>query len=400
VLLGLEEGLPLRRLAEGTERVIALRHAKRIQKADLKNIHPPTSDNRLELLIDGERTFEAMLQALDAAKEHIHVSFFILKDDHYGKRFAEKLAEKAAQGVKVRLMVDEGGALLATQRSEPRLAAWLRARGVEVLLNPVLKLGRNTDHRKLVAIDGRIAFTGGINLGQPYIDGWHDLMVRIEGSAVHQIDTEWMLSWLHLGGTLDPALSDAEFGARYFPPPEQPGSARVTVTQTVPGEHLQILARYLEAIDGATESIEVASPYVTSPEIQEALRRAARRGVAVRLTVPWVNNHKLCDLAARASFPAMIEDGIVVREYPGMSHLKAMVVDRRRAIVGTANLDDLSQRHDFELNLDVEDESFAEILLAEVLERDQASTRRVDPARMGPTERLLGSLWRLFSGAL
>ncbi|MCK6552412.1 phosphatidylserine/phosphatidylglycerophosphate/cardiolipin synthase family protein, partial [Myxococcota bacterium] len=375
------------RLPQTIDKVLELRRLGFTSRADVVNRHELVPGNDVQLLPGGKRAFEAVLKAIDAAEDFVHVSFFIFKDDAHGKLLAAKLVEKAKQGVKVRVSFDEGGDLFAKSASARRLMKRLEKAGVEVGCNWIVDASRETslinapDHRKIVVVDGKVAFTGGMNVGTDYITEWHDHFVEVRGPAVHQLGVEWMTGWLALGGVIDAGASDADVRARYFPPAPAAGDARIKVAQTIPGESDEILRSYLQLIDGAESSIWIESPYISATEIQEALLRAVtERGVDVHVIIPGDNNHPACEHAARPALRALVGAGANVYAYDGMNHAKVMAIDGRFAIIGTANLDALSLKRVYEVNLHIDDAETVRRVQAEIFQADLAKAKRLSVA--------------------
>ncbi len=375
------------RLPQTIDKLLELRRLGFSSRADLVNHHELVPGNRVTPLAGGEQAFAALLRAVDEARDFIHLSFFIFKDDAHGKALAEHLIARRREGVTVRVAFDDGGDLLAGGGAARRLASLLEGAGVEVVRNRLVDPSRATsilgspDHRKMVVVDGRVAFTGGLNIGSDYIGDWRDHLFELQGPAVHQLGVEWLIAWLSQGGRLDDGKGDAEVRARYFPPAPAAGSARVKVAQTVPGESDEIRRAYLEAIAGARRSISIESPYVSSPDILAALLAAVKeRGVRVELLIPGDNNHPASEHAARPGLRALVEAGASVYAYPGMLHAKVMLIDEQRALLGSANLDELSLRRVFELNLHVDDEVTAQRIAAEVFAPDRARATRLSHA--------------------
>lgn len=394
------------RLPQTIHKLLELRRLKRLDLEDLANRHEVTNNNALRLHTSPPKAFAAMLQAIAEAEDFVHVAFFIWKGRR-GEELADALIKKAQEGKTVRVIVDEAGAWLGKRPGQlEALIARMREGGVQVECNRVIDAERPIalfaypDHRKTVLIDGRRAFVGGVNVGDEYIDAWHDLVLECEGDLVHQIHAEWFLAWLALGGFIDPWLSDEGLRARYFPEPEPVGDTRAKVAQTIPGVNPEIKAALIQLIDQATETIDVENPYITEAEIQAALERAQARGVRLRVIIPAENNHYFCDLIARPAFKRMLEAGAEIYAYPGMAHGKIMVVDGRHVSVGTANLDDLSLEHIAELNVVADDPEFAARALRDVFEVDLAKCRRLEVGDITRLQAMMGSAWRIFARVL
>lgn len=348
---------------------------------------PLTGGNRVELLRDGPATHEAQLRAIAAARDHVHLITYILSDDEVSREYLRALGERSQAGVKVRLMFDSVGGRTVGQDYRDRLAA----AGIEVNefgpLNPAkdedVSLSRR-HHRKILVVDGKVAFTGGINItdeqrasgsagsrGRP--SDWRDTHIRIEGPAVAEFQKLFIESWQH--GERRMAAS-----TRYWPDLPRKGNAFVrAVTQRgndladiatqpladrVPGlgaeepgegkrrpEHA-IYASYLAAITRARRRVWITQAYfIPNRELLDVLTGAARRGVDVRVLVPGTSDIGLMVHASRFHYAPLLEAGARVYEYqPPVLHAKTAVVDGVWATVGSSNLDFRSFIHNDEAN--------------------------------------------------
>lgn len=388
------------RLPQTIHKILELRRLKRLDLEDLATRHEITANNALELHSSPPRAFARMMEAIEQAEDFVHVAFFIWKG-HRGEQLADALIKKAQEGKTVRVIVDEAGGWLGGKPGQlEALIERMRAGGVQVECNRVIDTGRPTgvlgspDHRKTVVVDGKVAFVGGVNVGDEYVDTWHDLVLECQGDLVHQIHAEWFLSWMALGGYVDPWLSDQGLRDRYFPRSEPVGDTRAKVTQTIPGINPEIVASLVQLLEQARISIDLENPYITEDDIHRALERALARGVKVRIIIPAENNHFFCDLIARPAFRRMLDAGAEIWAYPGMAHGKVLIVDRRHVSVGTANLDRLSLHKISELNVVVDDPEFAEQTVTEVFERDLKKSGRLSPEDITLLQRLLGTAGR------
>lgn len=394
------------RLPHTIDKVLLIRRLGRMTKADLANRHEVVGNNRAKVYSGGGEAYPAILEAVRRATDSVHVSYFIFKDGECGNEFARLLMDKARQGVKVRINLDQAGQVLAGAKNLTNLSKRLRGAGVEVTCNRLVDMDRqirplnSPDHRKQVIIDGKRAFTGGLNMGDEYVHQWHDVVVGLEGDVVHQLQADWMLNWMALHGELDPGVTDDTFRARYFPAQPAVGQTRFKLAQAIPGHNPEIRRGSLQMIEEAHDEILIQNPYITSVVAQEALLRAAHRGVKVKLVIPGENNHVYCDLAARTVFGRMMEAGIEIYEYPGMSHGKLMVVDGEVSSIGTSNLDDLSLRTIYEMNVFSDDKGFAASLVKQVFEPDIAKSRRLQPTDLKPSQLAAGHLWKVLTPLL
>lgn len=328
--------------------------------------------NMATLLWDGPQTVAAMKDAILKARDHVNIETFIIRDDEVGRPFADLLLQKQAEGVQVNLIYDSFGAL----RTPKEFFERLRAGGVNVLeFNPVNPIepsesaGRtegltlnNRDHRKLMVVDGKIGFTGGINFHREYSNSssavisdrdrrqpqyfWRDTHVRIEGPVVAQMQRSFLDMWnAHSPEPLPPR--------HYFPEIEPVGDDRVGIMLASPGDEVsRVYAAYLSAIQGARRTIHLTHAYlVPTEELLDALTDAARAGVDVKLILPGFSDFWMPRAAARSHYEDFLKAGVRIYERQGaMLHAKAAVIDGTWSTVGSSNLDFRSAIHDAEVN--------------------------------------------------
>lgn len=376
---------------------------------------PASPANRAHLLVDGAATYRAILRAIDAAVHHVHVEFYIIQPDASGHSLRARLIRAARRGVEVRVLYDAVG----SSRLPHDYFADLVAEGGQVaafrpvlrVLRRVLALFRQRDridfrnHRKIVVVDGRLGFTGGINIGREYLGldpemgRWRDTHVEIEGPATLSLQSAFAEDWfLATGNTLD--------GDAHFPEPTcfEPGALVQVVDSGPDSKWSPIEMMYASAIVGSRERIWITNPYfVPSPTIESALIGAALRGVDVRLLVPARSDNLIVQLASRSYFPRLIEAGARVFRYRrGFVHAKTMVVDSWAATVGSANMDMRSFQLNFELNPFLVDADFARTLAGE-FETDIADAEELTLATLERDNllvRFLSAVARLFSPLL
>lgn len=324
---------------------------------------PLVTGNRVRLLKDAAENYPAWLDAIASATRTVHFECYIIHEDDVGRRFAEALMEKAAQGVRVRLIYDWLGALGAASRKFWR---WLQGAGVEVrcfnppqLDSPFGWLSR--DHRKVLIIDGRIGFVSGLCVGQDWvgypekgIEPWRDTGVEIRGPAVADLELAFAQSWAATG---DPLPSET-LPAREQIAPE--GDVALRVIAGVPNSAGTYRLDQLIAA-AARRTLWLTDAYFvgTTPYVQ-ALRSAAMDGVDVRLLVPGASDVVLMRALSRAGYRPLLEAGVRIFEWNGpMLHAKTAVADGRWARVGSSNLNIASWIGNWELDVAIEDETFA-----------------------------------------
>lgn len=313
--------------------------------------------NAAELLHDGDQVLPRMLEAIRGARLSVVVEMYCFSDDFVGRRFARALAERAQQGVPVRVLVDAAG----SGRTPRSFFGWMRKRGVRVEgVNPIRRFFlqgspfRWRDHRKIVVIDGRSAFVGGLNLTKEYASrrdgggGWRDSAVRVSGPVVAVLSASFEKLW----------REETRFGRprAASPEPEIPPAAGETRALVLESRALgpgPFAPAFRHAVDRARERIWIANPYFLPPRsFRRALRRAARRGVDVRVLVPRRSDSAFVLRASQRRYSYYLRSGIRIFEWPGpMLHLKAAVVDGAWSTIGSYNIDPLSLLHNRELNL-------------------------------------------------
>ncbi len=316
---------------------------------------PATSGNRCAVLMDGDATYAALGTAIDAATREISAEYYLVRADAIGDWFRERLIAAASRGVRVRLLVDAVGSFALG----PFWARPLERAGVRVAsFSPIIRMLRYSpnlrNHRKIVVVDGHIAFTGGLNISalhsqrQSGAQAWRDVHLRLEGPVVAQLSQVLLRDWHHVTGETVP------------PSPVMPskGPARVAVVSGGPDTSLEAIHRvFLAAISGAQRRIRIMSPYFGPDDsILFALELAAMRGVAVELVLPARSNHRVTFHAGRSCYHRLLLAGVRIAEYqPGMIHAKTLMVDDRLALIGSSNMDLRSFRLNFEVHLLIDD---------------------------------------------
>ena len=341
---------------------------------------PVVPGNRVTALLNGDQAFPAMLEAIRSAKRSITLEAYIFWPGTMGTTFADALAERARAGVATHLILDG----LGSQKLDEELIDRMREAGVQVVkFRPVrwytLDRVNHRTHRKLLVVDGRVGFTGGLGIADLYLghaqdeDHWRDGQFRAEGPVVGQLQAAFLDNWIETGG---PLLD----GTDYFPPLDSAGGAWAEVVHSSPGggtESLRIM--YHLAIASAKRSILIANPYFVPNTLAVGmLVDARRRGVSVEIVVPGpITDAGLVRRASRAKWGPLLEAGVKIYEYqPTMYHNKLMVVDDYWVSVGSANLDNRSFRLNDEANLNVFDEGFGRAQ-AEVFAQDRARSHQV-----------------------
>ena len=356
---------------------------------------PLVLGNAVALLQDGPATYAAMFAAIAAARDHINIESYIVDDSAVGERFAAALLGKQAAGVQVNLIYDSVGALA----TGPAYFERLRAGGVAVVefnpLNPlVAKAGwspNHRDHRKLMVVDGRIAFLGGINISSVYASGssprresraapadggWRDTDVRIEGPVVAEFQKLFLQTFAAQHG-------GAAVARDYFPAPLARGGEIVRAIGSTPDDPYSLIyLTLLSAITNAEKRVHITQAYfVPDPQLVQALLAAAARGVEVQLILPERSDSNAALYAGRSHFSQLLEGGVRIHERHGaMLHVKSAVIDGVWSCVGSSNLDWRSALDNEEINAVILGAGFA-AQMESAFAADLAAADEITPAR-------------------
>jgi cardiolipin synthase A/B len=359
---------------------------------------PVLNGNRFDVLVNGDEIFPAMLDAICAAKHTITFETFIYWSGEIGDRVAKALADQARAGIAVHVLLDWVG----SSKMDKRYLNLLRDAGAEVIQyhKPHLTgLGRMNDrtHRKLLVIDGRIGFTGGVGIAEEWTGHaqdekhWRDTHFRIEGPAVGQMQAVFMDNWVKATGNV---LHGPEYFPEIAPLTEQGAGLAHMFSSSPSGGSDDMQLMYLMAITAATESIHLSSAYFVPDKLTiNAIVEAAKRGVTVRIVTPGkkIDTHTVRE-ASRAAWGDLLEAGVEMYEYqPTMFHCKVLVVDGYLVSVGSTNFDMRSFRLNDEANLNIYDRDFAQLQLRIVAD-DIAKSKRItleDWRRRPLTEKLV-----------
>jgi cardiolipin synthase len=342
---------------------------------------PFTGGNQVRLLIDGERTFATLFEAIDQASDYILLEYYIVRDDGVGSELRERLERKARAGVRVHFLYDEIGSFQLSNR----YIADLSAAGVDIRSFHTTKGRRNRfqinfrNHRKIAVIDGRFAMVGGINIGDEYRGGhplltpWRDTNLALWGPAVQTVQLAFLEDWFWACEQLPPL----NWTPRCGPGP----GVDALVTPTGPADSLDTcVLHFIQLIHTAQRRLWIVSPYfVPDQALLSALQLAALRGVDVRILLPHKTDNRLVQLASYAYLHEVQAVGIRVYRYrAGFLHQKVWLVDDCCATVGTANLDNRSCRLNFEIGALVHDREFCQAV-ERMLETDLARSDLLEP---------------------
>lgn len=325
-----------------------------------------TFDNDIEVFSKARDKYDRLFKDIKEAKNSIHISYYIIRKDFYGKQLLDLLVEKAKSGVEVRLIFDHIGSKLTSKKFFKPL---IKAGGKVEKFFPsriFLKLYINhRNHRKLVIIDGKIGYVGGMNIGKEYVDGdrkitpWADKHVRIVGSGVYMLQAQFFMDYLFVSKEKN-LLTDENRLKKYFSSSKFEGEKTLQVVSSGPDyKESNIRDSYLKMINNARESIIIETPYLILDEaISSSLKVAAISGVNVKIIIPGVPDKKMIYLATLSYARELMEYGVEVYCYKGFMHSKLVLVDDDIVSIGTANMDRRSFHLNFETNVIVYDNKF------------------------------------------
>jgi cardiolipin synthase len=341
---------------------------------------PAVNGNRVTTLLNGDQAFPAMLNAIRSAKHSITFEGYIFWSGEIAQSFADAFSERARAGVPTHLVLD----WLGSKKLDPKYLKQMRQAGVEIVSYRPLRwynldrLNKRT-HRKILVVDGKIGFVGGIGIADPYsgnaqdMDHWRDSQFRFEGPVVAQLQSDFLDNWMKTGGV----LLD---GPEYFPRVDSVGPQFAQAFHSSPGEGVESLRLiFFLAIASASERILIANPYFVPNNLAVSmLVEARRRGVDVEILVPGpILDAGVVRRASRAKWGPLLEAGVKIYEYQAtFYHAKVMVVDDCWVSVGSANFDNRSFRLNDEANINVFDQGFAREQ-ARIFAEDRARSRQV-----------------------
>ena len=348
---------------------------------------PLTANNDVKLLINGENKFPSVLDALRSAKDHIHIEYYIYEDDEIGKAIESVLLQKAQEGVTVRFIYDDFGSRSVRRKLVPRL----KKLGVnafpfyKVIFIATANRINYRNHRKIIVVDGKVGFVGGINVSDRYINRpsgegklyWRDTHLRIEGPGVLRLQHLFLCDWNFC------AKDNVQLNETYFPKPSSypaKGNKIVQIAASGPDSDTPtILYSILQAINLATTEILITTPYfIPGESILDALIIASLGGVSVKLLVPGISDSMIVNAAARSYYDDLLAAGVEIYLYKkGFVHAKTLVADKKISIVGTANMDHRSFDLNFEVNAVVYDQEIG-TQLSDIFYLDLKDAERIE----------------------
>ncbi|SMQ58382.1 cardiolipin synthase [Bacillus sp. OV166] len=340
------------------------KHLSIVSRRETAIIH-----GNFDIFTHGKKLFADYFHELQNAKKHIHVLFYIVKDDAISREFFSILKEKARAGVEVRLLIDR----LGSWKVRKAAVKSLQEAGVRFAFSNTIKLpflfysSQIRNHRKITIIDGEIGYLGGFNVGKEYIDEepslgiWRDYHLKITGRSVNFLQSEFLIDWHEYAG------EDIMGNPAYFPTLAD-GPVR---HQYVPTEADQLEQNYLRLIQKATHSMIIGTPYfIPCHKILAELLAAIKRGVQLSVIVPYTADHLLVQEASFRYLRKLIRAGAAVYQYKkGFYHAKTLVIDDKLCDIGTANFDKRSMYLNKEINCYIYDPSFIQRLM-DILKKD------------------------------
>jgi cardiolipin synthase A/B len=347
--------------------------------------HASAPGNSVRVFHDADETFAAIEQAIEEARSHVHMEYYIFQPDVTGVSIRDRLIRKAREGVRCRLLLDYVGCW----RLSRRFVRPMRDAGIQVeFALPVIPWhGRwrvnYRNHRKIVVVDGQIGFTGSQNIGDEYrgrlaqIGPWRDTHLMIAGPCVHHLQEVFIEDWHYT--TREDLVKD-----EYFPLPDPAGEHTVQLLPSGPGQRVRVMHHLLfAAVSAARSSVCVITPYfVPDTAMVLALQSACYRGVRVRLLIPTRTEHPFILSAARSFYSELAQSGVEIYEHDDtLLHSKVVVIDQTFALVGSANMDERSFRLNFELTSLLYSKNLAAELYQD-FESLQARSRRVRPREL------------------
>jgi cardiolipin synthase len=318
----------------------------------------------VKLLVNGEEKFPEVFEVLEKAKHHIHIEYYIYANDEIGNKVKDILIRKAKEGVEVRFIYDDFGS-----RRLGKMEKELRAAGAEVypfykIIIPMLASRMNyRNHRKIIVVDGKYGFVGGINIDDRYINNgknrlfWRDTHLMVKGQAIFGLQYTFIGDWNFCAGQ-QLELSEAYFPIHTMTPDSLRPNSLVQMVDSGPDSELaNIMLTFMGAIAIAKNRVYITTPYfIPNGTIMNAIKFAALKGVDVRLLVPGISDSRFVNAASCSNYRELLDVGVRIYRYQkGFVHSKTMVVDDNLSIIGSANMDIRSYDLDFEINASVFD---------------------------------------------
>ena len=345
----------------------------------------PTEQNKLKLLTSGEEKFIDLFNEIKKAKHHVHLEYFNFRNDSIANALFDLLAEKAKEGIEVRAIFDAFGNSSNNQPLKKKHLQDIKSKGIEIVkfdpLNfPWITHVFHRDHRKIAIIDGKIGYTGGMNIADYYIKGlpeigdWRDMHIRIEGEAVNDLQDIFLDMWN--------TTSKQEIGGDIYYPYKNDSTIisdsfkKVAIVDRYPKKSPKVMRRvYAKAIESATDKIQIINPYFTPTKIiKKAIKKALEKGVKVEIMIPGKSDIPFTPDAAMYIANKLRKKGADIYIFNGgFHHSKIMMIDSLYCTVGSTNLNSRSLRYDYEINAFIFNEETTNELM-EIFKEDQKNS--------------------------
>ena len=345
-----------------------------------------TQYNQLKLLKSGEEKFIDLFQAIEQAKHHVHLEYFNFRNDSIANSLFELLGKKAKEGVEIRAIFDAFGNFSNNQPLKKKHLKEIRAKGIEIvkfdpLRFPWINHVFHRDHRKIVVIDGEIGYTGGMNIADNYIEGlpeigdWRDMHIRIEGTAVNELQDIFLDMW-------NKCTKQGIGGTAYYPLKKDSINSslplkNVAIVDRYPRKNPKVMREvYAHAIENAENKIQIINPYFTPTKtIKRAIKKAVKKGTKVEIMIPGKSDIGFTPDAALYTANQLRKKGADIYIYNGgFHHSKIMMVDSLYCTVGSTNLNSRSLHYDYEVNAFVFDKETTHELIQMFQEDKEDST--------------------------
>ncbi len=322
-----------------------------------------TINNKVEILKDGEETFNSMISAIEEAKEYIHLEYYIFVEDDIGSKIKDILIKKASEGVKVRIIVDDVG---SWQLKKPFFKE-MKDAGIEAYSFLKVRFPTFTskvnyrNHRKILIVDGKVGFLGGVNIadrylyGKPQLGPWRDTHLKVEGDSVHSLQSIFLTDWYFVS-------QEELYTKEFFPLTNIIGNTMLQIVASGPDSDWPgIMMGIFQAIASAKEYVYIATPYFMVNEgVLMALKTAAMGNVDVKIILPEKSDSRITHLSTRSFIREMLDANVKIYFYhTGFIHSKVMIIDDMVSKVGSANMDFRSFEHNYEVEAFIYDREIA-----------------------------------------
>ncbi len=320
-----------------------------------------TNNNTVKMLINGEEKFDSLLKDLDKAVNHIHLEYYIFEEDKIGRSILDKLIKKASEGVLIRFVYDDVGSTISHTTRAKLKQAGILANPIMPVYFPKFSKANYRDHRKIVVIDGKVGYVGGINVADRYVnkDGqkyWRDTHLKITGNAVHSLQIAFLLNWYYA------AKEKLHFTKDLFPNIISEGNQCVQIAGSGPDtDWASIMQAFFAAITSATKRVWITSPYfIPNEPVLTAIKTAALSGIDIQIIFPHKPDSFIVHAASMSFMKEVLEAGVKVHLYSkGFIHAKTLLVDDVFSSVGTTNMDYRSFDQNYEINAMIYSTTFA-----------------------------------------